>query len=473
MGFNILIAVSMKALEAMPFKSLQIKICGRHTMVHPRGRRRRSSLKLILALLVLVVGGGEWGCSTETKGQTGPRAVPVLVDTVTQRNIPVELRAIGNVEAYTTVSIKSMVAGQVVRVGFAEGQDVKVGDLLFMIDPRSFEASVKQAEANLAKDVGQVRQAEANLARDLAQVKQAEANLARDTAQSETANVQAERYRLLVERKVVSQQQSEQFITSAKALDATVLADKAAVDNANAVASATREAIENARAAVQGDQAALENATIQLGYCSIHSPINGRTGNLLIHQGDTIKANDTLLVVINQINPIYVTFSIPEKDLPEVKKYMAMEKLRTDAILPHEEKPADQGTLSFVDNTVDATTGTIQLKGTFPNQEKRLWPGQFVNVVLRLTTQPDAVVVSANAIQTGQDGQFVFVVRADHTVESRSVVVSRMLGREAIVGKGLNPGETVVTDGQLQLVSGSKIEIKKPALNGTGGGQPS
>jgi multidrug efflux system membrane fusion protein len=442
-------------------------------MVHSLDRQRPIFLKLSLALLIVIVGGGGWKCSSETKGQTGPRAVPVLVDSVTRKSIPVELRAIGNVEAYTTVSIKSMVTGQVVRVGFVEGQEVKMGDLLFTIDPRSFEASVKQAEANLAKDVGQVRQTEANLARDLAQVKQAEANLARDAAQSETANVQAERYRLLVERKVVSQQQSEQFITSAKVLEATVLADKAAIDNANAVASATREAVENAKAAVQADRAVLENVSIQLGYCSIRSPINGRTGNLLIHQGDMVKANDSLLVVINQINPIYVTFSIPEKDLSEVKRYMSMEKLRMDAFLPHEEKPADQGTLSFVDNAVDATTGTIQLKGTFPNREKHLWPGQFINVVLTLTTQPDAVVIPASAIQTGQEGQFVFVVKADHTVESRGVVVSRMLGGEAIVGKGLNPGEIIVTDGQLQLVSGTKVEIKKPAPNDAAGGQPS
>ncbi len=443
-------------------------------MVHSRNLQRpRILLKLSLALLILLAGEGEWGCTSESKGQTGPRTVPVVVDSVTRKNVPVQLRAIGNVEAYTMVSIKSMVAGQVVRVGFVEGQEVNQGDLLFTIDPRSFEAGVKQAEANLAKDLGQVRQVEANLARDLAQVKQAEANLARDLTQAETANIQAERYKALVDRKVVSQQQYEQFMTSAKALESTVLADKAAIDNANAVASATRESVENAKAVVQADRAVLENTRIELGYCSIRSPISGRTGNLLIHQGDMVKANDTLLVVINQINPIYVTFSIPEKGLSEVKKYMAMERLKIDATLPREDRPADEGVLSFIDNAVDATTGTIQLKGTFANRERRLWPGQFVNVVLTLTTQTDAVVVPANAIQTGQEGQFVFVVKGDFTVESRPVVVDRTLGREAIVGKGLSPGETVVTDGQLQLVSGTRVEIKKPAPEATAGGQPS
>jgi multidrug efflux system membrane fusion protein len=429
---------------------------------------------LSLGFLVLVIGLGGWRCSSETKGQNGPRAVPVIVGSVMQKSVPVQLRAIGNVEAFTTVSIKCMVAGEVVKVNFTEGQEVKKGDLLFAIDSRPYEATVKQAEANLAKDLGQVKQAEANWARDLAQVKQAEANLGRDSAQADNANVQAERYKLLAEKKVVSQQQYEQFSTNAKALDATVLADKAAIDNAHAVARASQEAVENAKAAVQADRAALENAKIQLGYCSIRSPIDGRTGDLLVHPGNIIKSsssNDPTLVVINEISPVYVTFSLPEQNLPEVRKYMSMGPLRMEAMLPHEDQPAEQGLLSFVDNAVDATTGTIRLKGTFPNKDKRLWPGQFVNVVLTLTTQSDAVVAPADAIQTGQEGQYVFVVKPDLTVESRPVVVERTLDKEAIIAKGLAPGETVVTDGQLQLVPGTRVEIKKPASTMASGGK--
>jgi multidrug efflux system membrane fusion protein len=332
---------------------------------------------------------------------------------------------------------------------------------------------VKQAEANLIKDLGQVKQAEANFAKDLAQVKQAEANLARDTVQAKNANVQAERYKSLVEREVVSQQQYDQFRTNAEALDATLLADKAAIDNANAAARASQEAVENAKAVVHADRAALENAKIQLGYCSISSPIDGRTGKLLIHQGNIVKANDTpFLVVINQISPIYVTFSVPERNLYEIREYMAIGKPRIEAIIPNDDKPMEQGILSFVDNAVDNTTGTVQLKGTFLNKGKRLWPGQFVNVVLTLTTQSNAVVVPTNAIQTGQEGQYVFIVKPDLTVESRPVVVDRTLNHETIIGKGLNLGETVVTEGQLQLVPGTKVEIKKSAPTTAGGGKP-
>jgi multidrug efflux system membrane fusion protein len=429
---------------------------------------------LSLVFLVLIIGWGGWGCSSQSNGQKGlPRAVPVVLGSVTHKSVPVQLRAIGNVEAFSTVSIKSLVGGEVVRVNFVEGQEVKKGDLLFTIDPRPLEAAVKQAEANLAKDLAQVKQAEANLAKDLAQVKQAEANLARDTAGAKNANLQAERYKSLVEKEVVSQQQYEQFSTNAEALEATLLSDKAAIDNANAAARASQEAVENAKAAVQADRAVLENAKIQLGYCSINSPIDGRTGKLLIQQGNIVKANDIpFLVSINQISPIYVTFSLPEQNLSQIREYMAKGKLTVEAIIPNDDKPSEQGLLSFVDNAVDTTTGTIQLKGRFLNKEKRLWPGQFVNVVLTLTTQSDAVVVPTNAIQTGQQGQYVFVVKPDLTVESRPVVVDRTLDHEAIIGKGLTPGETVVTDGQLQLVPGTKVEIKESGPTAASGGKP-
>jgi multidrug efflux system membrane fusion protein len=317
-----------------------------------------------------------------------------------------------------------------------------------------------------------VKQAEANLAKDLSAVKQAEANLARDTTQAKNANVQAERYKSLVEKQVVAQQQYDQFRTNAEALDATLLSDKAAIDNANAVARASQEAVENAKAVVQADRAILENARIQLGYCSICSPIDGRTGDILIHRGNIVKATDTpSLGVINQISPIYVTFALPEKNLSQIREYMAKGKPKMEAIIPNnDDKPAELGVLAFIDNAVDSTTGTIQLKGTFLNKERRLWPGQFVNVVLTLTTQSDAVVVPTDAIQTGQQGQYVFVVKPDSTVESRPVVVERTLDHEAIIGKGLTPGETVVTDGQLQLVQGTKVEIKQPSPTAASGG---
>ncbi len=353
-------------------------------------------------------------CSCGKSGQPVKKeGVPVTVSTVIQKTVPIQLRAIGNVEAYSTVSVKSQIGGELIRIHFKEGQDVKKGDILFTIDPRPYEAALKQAEANLA----------------------------RDTAQLENARVDARRYGELVSKGYVAQQQYDQIQTNAAALEATVLADKATV----------------------------ENAKLQLSYCFIHSPIDGRTGSLLSHQGDMIKANaDNPMVVINQIQPIYVTLSVPEQNLQQIKRYMAEGKLKGEAIIPGDENSPVQGIITFVDNTVDISTGTIKLKGTFENKGKRLWPGQFVNVVLTLTTQPDAIVVPSQAVQTGQQGLYVFVVKSDLTVELRPVVTGRNLDGEVVIEKGLEPGEQVVTDGQLRLVPGTKVEIKSTSEGSEG-----
>jgi multidrug efflux system membrane fusion protein len=412
--------------------------------------------------------GALWGisfflvaCSAETKMGEKPRpGVPVRVGTVLQKNVPVQLRVIGSVEAYSTVSIKSLVGGEILKVHFKEGQDVRKNDLLFTIDPRPLGAALQQAEANLGRDLAQVKQAEANLTRDMAQVNQAEANLVRDIAQLKYAEEEARRYAYLLEKNYVPKQQYEQIRTNAEALVATVEADKAAVENAQATLQANRAALENAQAAVRASRAAVENARIQLGYCFIRSPMNGRTGSLLVQQGNVVKENDIPLVVINQINPIYVTFSVPEKNLPEIKRYRRVQKLKVEAVVPGDEQHPEQGILTFVDNAVDATTGTIRLKGTFENREKRLWPGQFVNTILMLTVQPDAIVVLSQAVQTGQQGHYAFVVKPDLTVESRPLVVSRTIDGETIIAQGLKPGEKVVTDGQLRLVPGAKVEVK-------------
>jgi multidrug efflux system membrane fusion protein len=399
-------------------------------------------------------------CSKEESRRPVSAPLPITVSTAIQKTVPVQLRAIGNVQAYSTVTVKSKVGGELVQVHFTEGQDVKKGELLFTIDPRPYEANLKQVEANLARDIAQVGQVEADLAKNMALVKQTEANLERDITQAQNAKVNAERYSSLIEKQVVSKQQYDQFQTNAEVLEATVRADKAAKESAEAAVRSSKAALENVHASVRADRAAVENAKIQLGYCSIRSSIDGRTGSLIVKQGNIIKADDTNLVVINQIVPIDVAFSIPEQNLSDVKKYMTFGKIQIEAlVLMNEERP-ERGVITFIDNAVDSNTGTIRLKGSFANKEKKLWPGQFINVVLTLTTEPNTIVVPSQAIQTGQEGQYVFVVKPDFTVESRPVVVGRTVDGEAVVQKGLHTDEKVVTDGQLRLYPGAKVEIK-------------
>ncbi len=367
----------------------------------------RKILALVSSCSILVVLVFLWACSSGTEGKSkpqGPAVIPVEVAPAVQKDVPVSLQFIGNVEAYRVVSIKSMVAGEISQVNFKEGQDLKKGDLLFVIDPRPFEAALRQTQANLATDIVQAKNAEE----------------------------EARRYAYLVEKNYVAREQYDQMKTNAEAFKATVESDRAAVNNAR----------------------------IQLQYCYIRCPIDGRAGSILVQLGNVVKANDVPLVTINQINPIYVTFSAPEQDLAEIRKYMGRGKVKVDALLSGEEKTPEQGTLTFIDNQVDLTTGTVKLKGTFENQDRRLWPGQFVNAVLILTTQPKATVIPSQAVQTGQQGQYVFVVKPDRTVDMRSVVVSRTVGGDSVISQGLVPGEDVVTDGQLRLSPGARVEIK-------------
>lgn len=362
-------------------------------------------LALSAALLV--------SCSKGNSSQLPKKPiVPVTVGTVTQKTVPVQLTAIGNVEAVSTIQVKAQIGGALHKVHFREGQDVAKGALLFTIDPRPYEAQVKQAEANLAKD----------------------------RAQMENARKDAGRYEGLAKKGYVAREQYEQYLTNATALEATVSAD----------------------------QAVLDNARLQLKYCSIYSPISGRTGSLIANEGNLIKANaDTAMVVINQIQPIYVTFSVPEQYLSEIKNYMAAGKLKVEAYASKDDAAPEEGVLSFVDNAVDLATGTVKLKATFPNMQRRLWPGQFVSAVLTLTNRPNALLVPAAAVQTGQNGQYVFVVKGDNTVESRPVSSGITVNNYTVIDKGLNPGETVVTDGQLQLAPGAKVEIRNDAGAGS------
>lgn len=330
--------------------------------------------------------------------------MPVSVAKAVQKTVPISLTAIGSAEAYSTVSIKSQVNAELEQVHFTQGQFVKKGELLFTLDKRPFEAALAQAQANLE----------------------------RDKAQAELDKVQANRYSKLFAAGVTPKEQFDQIQATADAQEAVVHADESAVESAN----------------------------LQLEYCTIRSPIEGRTGALQVYPGNLVKQNDVpILIVINQVTPIFVDFSIPEQYLGVVKDFMAKGRLQVEAT-PTGETAPEVGTLTFVDNTVDNTTGTIKLKGTFANTDHRLWPGQFSAMSLRLSVEENATVVPSQAIQTGQSGDFVYVVKSDLTAESRPVKVARTIGSDAVIAKGIEPGETVVTDGQLRLIPGIKVQIK-------------
>jgi multidrug efflux system membrane fusion protein len=394
--------------------------------------------KFILRMLAIVVGlsllfiFSSCSKSGKSKSPRKPESVPVTVAAVIQKDIPLQLNTIGSVESYSTISVVSQVGGTLLQVKFQEGQEVKKGELLFVIDPEPFQLGVQQAEAEFEQNI--------------AQHAQAEANYVRDSVQLENAKVELQRAADLLQAGVITQEEYDQTKTSQGTLSATLQADRAAIKTSEAVIGAAR--------------AAVETAKILLGYCSVRAPMSGRTGSLLVNQGTVVKANDKPLIVINQLNPIYVSFSIPEQELPKLKKYMGLKTLKVEAIIPNESEHRVAGTLSFLDNAVDRTTGTIRLKAVFANADRRLWPGQFVSVVLTLATESNAVVVPTEAVQTGQDGQFVFIVKSDNTVESRPIIVRRTYQQESLIEQGLQPGETVVTDGQLRLTPGAKIEIR-------------
>jgi membrane fusion protein, multidrug efflux system len=360
--------------------------------------KRRPILLGTLALAVVL-----GGCTTKTV-QTAPMfAVRVVAAKAVQKTMPIDLTAIGSADAFTNVSIKAQVNAVLQEIHIKEGQFVKKGDLLFTLDARPFEAALAQAQGTLAHD----------------------------RAQAQLNQVEAERYRALYQAGVAAKEQLDQMQANAEAQ----------------------------QAAVRADEAAVQAAQLQVDYCKIFAPIDGRLGAIQVYPGNIVKQNDVpILIVINQISPIFVDFSVPEQYFAPIEKFMASGTLRVQAT-PYGDTAAETGDLTFVDNTVDNTTGTIKLKARFENTDHRLWPGQFSTISLRLAQDEDATVVPSQAVQTGAQGDFIYVVRSNSTVEQRTVKVARTVGGEAVIASGIQPGETVVTDGQLRLIPDMRVEI--------------
>lgn len=384
----------------------------RHSTPFTRSSSAQTATRWVISILMLGLATALLTACSGGKAGGFPPA-PVTVATAAKKNVPVILEAIGTVEPYKAVSIKSQVGGEIERVAFREGQDVKKGDLLLVIDQRPYQASLRAARGNLE----------------------------RDRARLNTANLKVKRYVDLVKKDYVTQQQFD---------DATADAD-------------------SLKATVQSDQAAVDQASLDMAHCSIRAPITSRTGNLLVQQGNVIKANDVPLVVLNQIVPVFVSFSIPEKNLPEVRHWQDVSPLKVTATAPSSGE-SYEGTLAMINNSVDHSTGMVLLKAVFPNEAKAMWPGVFVNVNLRLKTVDDSIVVPSKALQRGQQGEYVFVVKSDMTVESRNVTTGQEIDGETVISQGVAEGEKVVTDGQLRLFPGAKAAIQQKASNSGEGG---
>jgi multidrug efflux system membrane fusion protein len=382
---------------------------------------------VLVALFVVLVGSGYYfrdyvfGTATETKSARPPARQQVVADVAVERPVPIQVTAIGTVQPIATVVIKSRVDGEVAQVHFEEGQEVREGDLLFTLDSRAFQAQLAQSEANLERDRAQLQRAQAEVRR-----------------QTELAT-----------RGVASAQKLEDVQTAVAVIEA----------------------------AIHATEAAIENARVNLNYTIIRSPIDGKTGSVALKRGNLVKSNDTSqqavpLVTITQLRPIYVTFTVPERHLADIRAAMASGRLPVVATIPNQPQQAITGALTFVDNQVDVATGTISLKAKFANDDTRLWPGQFVTVILTIGTQANAIVVPSVAIQIGQNGPYVFVIKQDSTVELRLVRVNRTINNKTVIDEGIKAGERVVADGQLRLSNGTHVIVQQPEGTTTPKAQP-
>ena len=401
-------------------------------------------------------------------GQNAPAAfdrppAPVAVVAAVAQDVPDYLDEVGKTVASEMVAIQPQISGPITAIHFRDGADLKVGDALFTIDQRPFEAALRQAEANVGRDAAQLQQAEAALAQSRAAEAQAAANVERDVAQLENANAQARRYTQLVDEGAISRELFDQVNTAARAAEATVRADQAALTNARAAIALAQATVESAKATIRADQALVETARIQLGYTSIRAPIAGRAGERRADAGNVVTANSSALLTIQRLDPIYADFTVAEADLTTVQQHMAQGTLRAEVSLPEGTDRPRPGNLTFLDNTVQDGTGTVKLRATIENGDRHFWPGRFVKVRLVLRTRQGAVLVPATAPQLSAQGSFVYVVKGDLTAELRPVVLGQRQADLVVVDKGVAAGERVVVTGQLGVTPGGKVRVEEPA----------
>jgi RND family efflux transporter MFP subunit len=394
-----------------------------------------------------------------------PKPPAVTVAAVAQRPVPVYGQYVGQTEAVKTVEVRARVEGFIDRQAAPDGADVRAGDLLFVIDPRPFEASLRQAQANVARDSAQLRQTEAALVQREADVQQAQANLERDQAQLENARTQERRYRTLLQQELVAGEQYDQLRTNMTALAATVQADRAAFENAKAALAAARATIENARAVIRAGEAAVDSARLQVGYTTIRSPLEGRMGRAEVRVGSLVgKGDATLLATVSTLDPMYVSFSVSEREALQVwRRRQAELQARPGAsditiTLPDDSAYAHAGRLDFVDRAVDPRTGTLALRAAFPNPERLLRPGQYVRIRVLLDERAGALLVPQAAVQESQGSASVWVVGQDKTVQARTVRMGPRVGTLWVVEEGVKPGEQVVIKGLQQVRAGMRVE---------------
>ena len=399
-------------------------------------------LAIILSITALLA-----GCSNQAQQNFTRPPAPVVVSTAVSQDVSNYMDALGKIVARETVSIQPQVSGRITQIHFTDGANVRKGQLLFTIDPRPFDANLKQAQANLARDTAAKKQAEANLAREIAREKWGLAQVAR--------------YRTLVEQGVVPKEQYEQL--------------RADYDSLKANSEAARAAVRSADETIKVDQAAIETTKVQLSYCYIHAPIDGRAGQRLVDIGNVVNPggsggnNDSngvpnnALLVIERLDPIYADFTISQNNLSAVQDQMRAGNLSAEIRLPDTADEPISGRLTFVDNAVQTETGQVTLRATLPNPGHRFWPGRFVNVRLLLGTIPGAVLVPASAPQMSANGSYIIVVKPDLTAEQRQVSLGQRQGDLIVVEKGVAAGEKVVTTGQLGVTPGGKVAIEQPA----------